>query len=728
MYGVTDAYLEAIAKPSRSFRLSGTVRLQSGELIELSDSNVLGTLSVESQCVSGTSAQQDIDIGAACTAKLTMTVKDIGGSDSIADARIRPVVGLKLADGSYEDVPMGIFYVDNSTVKRTRNMVAFSAYDKMIFLRFILTDTMRSTMKGFTPFAACAYVCSLAGIQMSQTAEEVEGFPNGDTVPNYTDITIETAWDLIMWSAQMMGCFARIDRHGKLEFVQFRAEQDELGMIIPVREIPASQRLKTNFADGVVRITRLSMRNSDGGLSSASATSTSTSKRSIELELERNPLIISASSKPLKTFLKDILRVLKTVYFRPFDSSIANDPALDAGDYVRLRGGSIDTQRGYATGIITHNTWVYRGVQTIVNMGSIPAMYMIDDVNTASVAALSDDTETEEETDKIDGEQVVYVQPRSQIEKRLDYLETLINGGSSGVGNTLKQYEVLSDTEIKFNGTTYIFTADGDSGVITGVTTDKGGSFTPTIPGTIANIAMHNAAFMAVAMLSRLGGEPEPAPSSLDQCEYRFNSDSMTTSGTYISWHNQGITNKDTDLEFTGASESDGCGVFIQGTAESRGRLYYDCTAATLSARTVYLVAKGNSIASTRMFHMCGYDGWDGTFGAGTTNNSGKWYFSAYINGPLFASDVPYLQKTVICIRLNEDLTLSLFANGVHIGEMDYTCATKSGNIWFGCTAGRYYDGGGYTYYDFAVANMAHSNDEIIANMKFLMDKYGITT
>lgn len=224
----------------------------------------------------------------------------------------------------------------------------------------------------------------------------------------------------------MMGCFARIDRHGKLEFVQFRAEQDDLGMIIPVREIPASQRIKTNFADGVVRITRLSMRNSDGGLSSASATSASTSKRSIELELERNPLIISASSKPLKTFLKDILRVLKSVYFRPFDSCIANDPALDAGDYVRLRGGSIDTQRGYATGIITHNTWVYRGVQTIVNMGSIPAMYMIDDVNTASVAALSDDTETEEETDKIDGEQVVYVQPRSQTEKRLDELEAEI--------------------------------------------------------------------------------------------------------------------------------------------------------------------------------------------------------------------------------------------------------------------------------------------------------------
>ena len=34
---------------------------------------------------------------------------------------------------------MGIFYVDNTTVERVKNRVTFSAYDKMIFLHFLLT-------------------------------------------------------------------------------------------------------------------------------------------------------------------------------------------------------------------------------------------------------------------------------------------------------------------------------------------------------------------------------------------------------------------------------------------------------------------------------------------------------------------------------------------------------------------------------------------------------------
>ena len=439
MYEVSEAYKSAIAQPTRNFRLSGNIRMQSGDTIALSDSNVVGEMKIETQCMSGSSSEQILDIGAVCAAKLTMTVKNASSSDSFADARVRPLVGLEISQNSFEDIPMGIFYVDNTTVERVKNRVTFSAYDKMIFLHFLLTETMRGNMKNMPPFAACAYVCGLAGIQMAQPSAEVTAFPNGSVLPDYSDASIETARDLIMWCAQIMGCFARIDRHGRLEFVQLKAENDEHGMIIPVREIAARQRYSTKFADGVIRITRLTMKKSDGKAASAAVTYTGSTKRSAELELEQNPLILSLTDKTVKECLRDILSTVKTAYFRPFQSEIASDPALGAGDYVRLRGGSIDTNRGYGTGIITHNVWRYRGKHRIVNVGSVPAMYQLDDESSAAetaavseIALLSENTEDDDGSDDVDGSDLVYVPPKSQLEKELDGLRG--KTGTGGVG------------------------------------------------------------------------------------------------------------------------------------------------------------------------------------------------------------------------------------------------------------------------------------------------------
>lgn len=451
MYKVSEAYKTAIAQQSRNFRLSGNIRMQSGDMVTLSDNNVVGEMKIETQCMSGSSSQQMLDIGAVCAAKLTMTVKNASGSDSFADACVRPVVGLEIAENSFEDIPMGIFYVDNTTVQRVKDMVTFSAYDKMIFLHFLITDTMRGNMKNMQPFTACAYVCSLVGIQMAQTSTEVDSFPNGSVLPDYSDISIETARDLIMWCAQMMGCFARINRNGKLEFVQLKAENDDKGMIIPVREIAARQRFSTTFADGVIRITRLTMKKNDGKIASATITYSNDNKRSAELELEQNPLILSLTDKTVKDCLKDILSTLKTAYFRPYQSEIANDPALDAGDYIRLRGGSIDTERGYGTGMITHNIWKYRGKHSITNVGSVPAMYQLDDessaaeISTFSETSLLSDVSDDDGSDDINGTDTVYVQPRAQSVKRIDGLEkTVAAAGTGGVGKAVS-YDTSSE-------------------------------------------------------------------------------------------------------------------------------------------------------------------------------------------------------------------------------------------------------------------------------------------
>ncbi len=424
MYNVSDAYKQAISTQARSFCLGGSIRLQNGTSIAITDSNVVGELNIATQMMSGTAADTVIDVGACCAAKLEMTVVDSSGADSFADARINLKVGLQLADGTYEYVKMGVFYVDSATIKRVKDRISFTAYDKMTLLQFILTDAMRTNMSGMDAFGAAGYLCSLAGIQLAQTQAEIAALPNGTVKFDYTSSAAETARDIIMWLGAAMGCFSRITRGGKLEFVQIKAETGSANMIIPVREIAARQRYSTKFADSVLRISSLAMKKTDGKTARAYLSGGTSSKRSIELELEQNPLVLGHSEKTVANVLKDLLIVLKTAYFRPFESSIANDPALDAGDYVRLVGGAIDTSRGYATGMITHNVWRYRGKQDIVNVGSAPVLSQLPEDDTAEAAAMvaaqsAAESADDEESGDISGEDIVYTQPSAQSGKKM---------------------------------------------------------------------------------------------------------------------------------------------------------------------------------------------------------------------------------------------------------------------------------------------------------------------
>lgn len=420
MYNVSEAYSEAVAKQSRCWRLGGNITLASRTEIALTDRNVMD-MQIESQMTNGNASEDSIELGSVYASMLTMQIHDGSGADSFADAMIQPFVGLQLSDGSYEDIPMGIFYVNAASIKRVKDIVTFCAYDKMIFLQYLLTPAMRTTMSGFSVYTASAYLCAMVGLQLAQEQSDVESFPNSDIPLSVSDERIETARDVIMWCAQMMGCYARIDRFGRLEYVQIKAENDEAtGMIIPVREIKANQRFETKFADGVLRITSLTMKKNDGKYARAHITMTAENKRSMELELDRNPLLTEQSIRDVGEALKAILKVIKTAYFRPFKAEISSDPALDAGDYVRLRGGNIDTSRGYATGMITHNVWRYRGHHDIVNVGAVPVISQLD--SSAVLAELSDTDELSESAEDdisgdVDGEEIVYVQPRAQNDR-----------------------------------------------------------------------------------------------------------------------------------------------------------------------------------------------------------------------------------------------------------------------------------------------------------------------
>ena len=301
--------------------------------------------------------------------------------------------------------------------------------------------------------------------------------------------------------------------------------------------------------------------------------------------------------------------------------------------------------------------------------------------------------------------------------------ETDVNNGSSSKG-TLKEYQYLSDTSIKYNDLTYTVEKN-DLGLITKIYDDKLGEFAPEISGEITDIAFHNAVFTAIAMLCGLS-KSELDDTLTEMVQYRYNDDVSVVTGSSISWSNQAVGASNL-LVWTGSSKQD-VGIYISGAVGSIGTLTYAPDAA-VDEYTIYLVACGATTSSVRVFNSSG----NGSFGTAASiyNDGGLWCVTNYVNGsPLASSSVPITSKAVVVIRRKTDGTLEYWVNGNLIDASTTGVQLAAGSFSFGWTfaLSGLYDGNGFYFYDFALAETAHSEEDILTNSKYLMSKYNITT
>lgn len=382
MYQVSSAYIDAIAQPVREFKIAVTFKYADGTEATFDDHDIVtgSDVIIESQAVSGGSYSGTIDIGAVPTATASLAILENDTNlHRYAGASYDIRVSLKLESGEYEDVPMGTFYVDSGKTSRIGNKIEVFGYDAMPSLMYDLTG-LKAELKGMTAYKAVKRMVDLSMVKCKFT-QSLSQFPNSNLPLDFSSTQIETARDAIMWIAQLMGCFARINRYNYLEFVPIKSnwvwynDDHTSGTIGAARLILGAQRYETKFSDDRIHICGLSMPGKDGytytykreGLESDS---------NVIINLEQNPLIIS-SETPTSTIVNAILDQLSTTYFYAFQSEIINDPALDAGDTIRLKGGLINgtNRNGDLIGFITHNTWRYRGGQTVVNTGHISIGY-----------------------------------------------------------------------------------------------------------------------------------------------------------------------------------------------------------------------------------------------------------------------------------------------------------------------------------------------------------------
>lgn len=447
MYNVTDTYKQLIKATTRYTGLKGAVRLRDGSSITLTDSNIdSGSL----QIVSKLNRRGDFRPGGVYSSEMSVSLRGFEGKTSDLDGAVIRLDFILYHDKSMniaeaEVLPLGRFYADGSTIKRRNNVVSLSAADALTFF-----DIPAEERTG-TLYELALGACDRAGVSFGMTQADLEALPNGTLSASVNTARIQTERDLLMYIGMTTGSFSRIRREDNaLEFRALSCERNDGGVIIPVREIAGNIRFTTDFSDDTTRIARLVTRRNGTPISSTTTITPGGSEKLVSLELDSDPLLEGLTDSAVQTALNAQLGQLYLCLNRVFDADFNGDPALDTGDYVRLRGGAIDTDRGYATGMITSQTWRYRGRHTIrCNMPS--SITPVAETAQAAVMALADTAET------ADGETVsssaqFRIQPRSQTEKQIDEL-----AARSGVATKLISPDGNSWANVQDNGSIMLF-------------------------------------------------------------------------------------------------------------------------------------------------------------------------------------------------------------------------------------------------------------------------------
>lgn len=418
MYNVSDAYKGLIKAPVRYTGISGAVRLRDGTIIHLTDDNIAtGSLSI-TQKMNG---RGDFRPGGVYSGELSCSLKGFAGKTSDIDGAVIRLAFILYHDSDMqaaksETVPLGQFYVDGSSIKRRNDTVTLSAFDGMVLF------DVESTERSGTLYELVCGACTAAGVSFGMSQAAFEALPNGTQSADINTARVQTERDLLMYVGMMTGSFARVNRSNELEFVPLTCERDDKGMIIPVREIAGNIRFSTDFSDDTTRIAKLFTRRNGAAIYSTVTVTPGGSEKLATMELNENPLLSELSDDEVSAVLNNELLQIYECLNRVFDSGFSGDPALDVGDYVRLRGGAIDTDRGYATGMITSQIWRYRGQHTIkCTMPSSLSAAEDTAVQTYALGENSSDTNAAP----------VRTQPKSQLQKQIDELRANQAGGTA---------------------------------------------------------------------------------------------------------------------------------------------------------------------------------------------------------------------------------------------------------------------------------------------------------
>ena len=349
MYAVSDEYKQAMKSSVQRYKLKGTV---GG--VAFTDENILsGSLTITNQC----SDNNSLELGKVYIGEFNATFLDMPiGKYGWADKEIVISFGLRLDDGTYEYVPLGVFNI--SEANWTESGVVVKAYDNMKKL----DKSCGLEQSSGKAFSLARIACENCHVTLGNTAEEFAAFPNGkENLSMYAENDIDTWRDYLSWLSQTLGCFVTADRDGSIVFRRFK--QDIVDTIDMEHRFTGC-----SFSDYETRYT---------GISVVNIAEATTSYYGMEVDdgltmnLGSNPFLQYALEETLERTRRAVLEAVGVINYVPFKASMIGNPAYDLGDVFSFTEGIADSNRLFC---MTKFVWRYNDTYEMQGVGENPAL------------------------------------------------------------------------------------------------------------------------------------------------------------------------------------------------------------------------------------------------------------------------------------------------------------------------------------------------------------------
>lgn len=366
MYPVSKEYQKAISESSRSFFWTGAITTKAGKKYTFGNKDIVkGSGYISRQC----SGSSEIELGSVYAAELGISLFSDIDRYSLEDASITLSFHLKAGAGTYEEVPMGIFYI--AEANRKIKTLELKAYDAMLNLDKNFDKGLSSAF----PYDFLSLLSKACHVELAQTKEEIEALTNGtELLGIYQENDIETWRDFLYYLAQALGCFSTIDREGKLRLIPYGITDN--------KTVDSRHRFSSTFSDFVTRYTAVSSTNKKTDIAEYYSVKPDDG---LTMNLGVNPLLQFGLEEKRKRIINNILSAVTVVNYVPFDSDTIGDPALDLGDVIKFTGGHADeTKRSAITSIETK----INGKQKIKCVGKNPRLAGAKSKNDKNIAGL----------------------------------------------------------------------------------------------------------------------------------------------------------------------------------------------------------------------------------------------------------------------------------------------------------------------------------------------------
>lgn len=379
MYSVSDAFLRAVRSNTRKYFWTGTIVTKGGMTYEFGAKEIVkGSGYISRQCCGST----EIELGTVYAAEMGIALLSDIDRYTLEDAQVTLVFHLVLADGSVEDVPMGVFEV--SEANRLAKCLELKAYDFM--LRFDKSFNGFETVG--TAYDFIALCCKRCKVELANKRAEIDAMRNGGvTLSVYTENDIETCRDVLFYVVQVLGGFFIINREGKLELRKYGKD--------PVMKVEQRHRFSSSFSDFITRYTAVSSTNKQTQIAEYYALDPD---NGLTMNLGVNPFLQFGLKETREMLCRNILADLSVIRYVPFGSDTIGNPALDPGDVLTFTGGQAD--EGQIT-CITSIRQKIGGKQSLKCVGKNPRLAQAKSRNDKNISGLLNQIEDNAKTGKI---------------------------------------------------------------------------------------------------------------------------------------------------------------------------------------------------------------------------------------------------------------------------------------------------------------------------------------